>query len=748
MSRLLPPWAGILPPLDATPTARTAARAYPALWLCLLVLLVALLPRVLLPGDFLTADEADHWQQRSLAFLRAMQAGEWDETNQTGHPGVTTMWLGAAGTLLYETLDGGGAPIAPYFAAIDDDNYAQAAALAREHDAQYALYRQLVRLPVALINAVWVLVMFVLLWRLLVPATAVLAALFLATDPFLLAHGRVLHVDSLLTVCMSISLLALLAALFGTGTTPTRAHGGFVLLSAVAGGLALLTKSPSVVLLPLVGMVAWAAWWQQQRDAGTVRLTTLVRPVVVVLLWGVVAVLTWLALYPAAWVDTAGTVQTIVAEVRDNGAVPHANGQFFLGRVVEDPGGLFYPVAVLLRATPWVLLGIGLLAWRVPAAARPARGWVVGLLVVAVLLFLAVLSIPAKKFDRYILPVFPWLAILAAIGLGGVWQYVVQRSTMWANKDAAWAGNNADLAARWRWWCGVARLRPVATLPVLLFALLAGTLLWYHPYYLAYYNPLVGGGSVASRTMVVGWGEGLEQAAAYIRQQPDGCDFPLASWYERVILPYSCNAVMHTGRAATPGEVNYLVTYINQEQRAIDATMLATAAERDALVHEVVIHGVPYARVYQTAPRVQFPLGAAFGDTVRLVGYDFASASDRADDPPFVTLHWQAQATPPLDYMLFLHVLDADGAVVARYDVPPAGPDVPPTQWRAPHYYRWTQALPLDAAQREQAAWLALGVYDPASGARLPLADAPATPNAPPYGDGALVVPLVAAPPE
>lgn len=742
MSRLLPSWVGTAPPLDAATTTRTAARAYPALGLCLLVLLVALLPRTLLPGDFLTADEADHWQQRSLAFLRAMQAGEWDETNQTGHPGVTTMWLGAAGTLLYETLDGGSAPIAPYFAAIDDDNYAQAAALAREHDAQYALYRQLVRLPVALVNAAWVLVMFVVLWRLLAPATAVLAALLLATDPFLLAHGRVLHVDSLLTVFMSTSLLALLAALFGRGATPTRAHTGLVLLSAVAGGLALLTKSPSVVLLPLVGLVALAAWWQQQRDAGTVRLTTLARPAVLLVVWGAVATVTWLALYPAAWVDPVGTVQTIVAEVRDNGAVPHANGQFFLGRVVEDPGILFYPVAVLLRATPWVLLGIVLLAWRLPAAARPARGWVVGVLIVAVLVFLAVLTIPAKKFDRYILPIFPWLAILAAIGLGGVWQYVVQRSTTWAHKDAAWAGNNAALAARWRWWRGVARLRPAVTLPVLLVALLGGTLLWYHPYYLAYYNPLVGGGAAATRTMVVGWGEGLEQAAAYIRAQPDGCDFPLAAWYERVILPYSCNAVMHTGRAATPGEVNYLVTYINQAQRAIDAPMLATAAERDALVHEVVIHGVPYARVYQTVPRVQFAVGAAFGDAVRLVGYDL----DMTSDPLFVTLYWQAQATPPLDYMLFVHVLAADGTVIAQYDVQPAGPDVPPTQWRAPHYYRWTQALPLDVAQREQAAWLALGLYDPASGARLPLATAPAPSAAPPYGDGALVVPLVATP--
>ena len=40
------------------------------------------------------------------------------------------------------------------------------------------------------------------------------------------------------------------------------------------------------------------------------------------------------------------------------------------------------------------------------------------------------------------------------------------------------------------------------------------------PYALAYYNPLVGGGPAASRVLLVGWGEGLDQVAAYLNAQP------------------------------------------------------------------------------------------------------------------------------------------------------------------------------------------------------------------------------------
>ena len=63
---------------------------------CLFI--VALLPRLLELGVFLTSDEY-RWLGRTRDFLLGILSRDWAATLQTGHPGVTTMWAGVAGYL-------------------------------------------------------------------------------------------------------------------------------------------------------------------------------------------------------------------------------------------------------------------------------------------------------------------------------------------------------------------------------------------------------------------------------------------------------------------------------------------------------------------------------------------------------------------------------------------------------------------------------------------------------------------------
>jgi hypothetical protein len=681
--------------------------------LALLVFVLALAPRVLAPGDFLTADEADHWQQRSLSFLQAVQTGDFAATNLTEHPGVTTMWLGAAGTLLYGELERRGevAPIAPVFAAIEEGDYGAAARLSHAHPDDYALYRWLVRLPLALVNALGVALLFVMLWRLFGGGVALLAALFLAADPFLVAHAQVLHVDALLTTFMSVSLLAALLAV--RLDAPPEAHHGaavrmpWLLLSAVAGGLALLTKAPAVLLLPVVGLALVAGLVRPPfRAIGPLFAAAL--------LWGGVALVVWVALWPALWVNPVGTLQTIVSDTLENSSAPHSNGNFFLGRVVGDPGPLLYPVVLALRLTPWTLAGLLALAAAVPHAPRAERrsSAAVMLLVLFVLLFTLFLSVPAKKFDRYLLPVFPVLNILAALG----WLRLLARLPLKA---------------------GVRRLAPLGYGLVALGVF--ANLLWYHPYELAYYNPLLGGGPAAARTMYVGWGEGLAQAGDYITAQPNGCDHAISSWYQRAILPYTCTPVMHPGWATQPGGVDYAVFYINQVQRDIDREALDAVRARGTLVHTVRIHEIDYAWIYQLPRPTARASGATFGDAIALEGYSIEPAALRPGGVLTLTTQWQALEPRATDYQLFIHLLDDAGNRVAQVDVPPAGPEVPTSAWRPGHYYRWFHPLPLPPDLPPGDYWLALGLYDPQTFARLPL-DATPPSGAPEYGVNALML--------
>jgi hypothetical protein len=645
----------------------------------LAIFALALLPRLLAPGDFLTVDEAYHWFERTEHFAQAVLAGRFAETNLIGHPGVTTLWLGTLGWLLQSAL-------------ADAGHTAPDAA---------ATLREMLRMPLAAANALCVALAFPLLRRLFGLRVAWLAVLLWAAEPFLIAHGGIVHVDALLASFLTLSLLAALLA-FGADAPQPAVRWPWLALSGVAGGLALLTKSPAVLLLPMLALIAF--WPITHRPS---PITSYLLPLAA---WGGIAAAVWVLLWPAAWVDLAGALERVVLQVAYEGASPHGWGNFFLGQAVDDPGPLFYPVALVLRLAPWTLAG--LLALGVAVAGRGAapRGLVAALLLlVFVLLFIGMVSVPPKKFDRYLLPSFPALCILAAAG----WVWLLARLPL------------------------PGRLEPLAW-SVLLLAQ-AGTLLWYHPYYLAYYNPLLGGGPVAARTIPVGWGEGLAQAGAYIRAQHNGCDRPVASWFEPALEPFVCTPVLRPRAIFEPGRVDYAVLYIDQIQRNNEPRAIERLRAMSP-VHTVRLHGIDYARIYQIPLPLAQESGAAFGPALRLHSYEIDTAALRQSGVLTLTTQWQAHAPIEHDYLMFAHVLNEAGQRVAQIDTPPGGPHVPTSAWNTGHYVTWYHPVPLGVEIPAGTYWLAVGLYDPASAARLPLHHTRPPASAPDGRSGALLL--------
>ncbi len=671
----------------------------------LLVLLVvlAVLPRTLAPGTFLTIDEAYHWFERAQLFRQAVQTGDYAATNLIGHPGVTTMWLGAAGLQAHDTLAEVG--------IIDAD----------APDLQRSFYR----IPVGITTALCIGLAYPMLRRLLGNPTAGLAALLWATEPFLVAHSKVLHVDALLTSFMLLALLAALLA-FRLDASPqelaTRRRSPirwpWLVASAVAGGLALLTKSPAVVLLPMGALVALLGLLRATAGTASGRWWRVARGWLLACgLWAGIAALVWVLLWPAAWVDLSGAINRVFMQVRYEGTTPHGWGNFFLGKAVDDPGPLFYPLAILFRLTPWtcigLLAGVVALFWRgrAPQARLP-----IALLLVFVLLFVVVLSLSPKKFDRYVLPIFPALAIVAAAG--GVWM--------------------------WQWLRPLLSARPrcACAMPALLAAggvgLLAGNLLWYHPYELAYYNPLLGGGPAAVRVLPVGWGEGLGQAGRYISARTNGCDYPVATYYQPALEPFLCSPVVPLPDVALPGRVDYAVLYIDQIQRR-NAWEATTRLQSSPPVHTVRIHGIDYAFVYQLPRPLENATNATFGERIDLHSYEIDTAAVRSSGTLTLTTQWQAHRPPNRDYMLFVHLLDEQGQRISQIDVPPGGPRAPTSTWQPGHYVTWFHPIPVPASSPPGTYWIALGLYDPQTSTRLPLA-APPHPDAPDAGANALLL--------
>ena len=94
-----------------------------------------------------------------------------------------------------------------------------------------------------------------LAWGLFGPGAAMLGALVLLFDPFLAAHGRLIHLDALLASFMALAAVASVA-FFGGRPWPYLAAAGLF------SGLAFLTKAPSVYLL---GFIPGLALLEQAR---------------------------------------------------------------------------------------------------------------------------------------------------------------------------------------------------------------------------------------------------------------------------------------------------------------------------------------------------------------------------------------------------------------------------------------------------------------------------------------------------
>ena len=93
------------------------------------------------------------------------------------------------------------------------------------------------------------LVIFWFLRRLLGNKIAIAGILLISFDPFFLGHSRLLNHEGMMSLFVMISLLAVLMHLFFERKLV------YLLISGAAAGFAQLTKSSSIVLLPLIGLL-------------------------------------------------------------------------------------------------------------------------------------------------------------------------------------------------------------------------------------------------------------------------------------------------------------------------------------------------------------------------------------------------------------------------------------------------------------------------------------------------------------
>ena len=447
------------------------------------------------------------------------------------------------------------------------------------------------RIAVAVVNSLGIVAIYFLAARLWNHHAAIFAALLLVFDPFFAGLSGLLHVDALSATFGTISLLATAIHL---SEKSTRDRGAWSLawpaLSGLAGSLAVLSKTPMLLLLPITGL---AYLWQFAGDRNIPIRSRFGRLMLAAVTWGGTFMMTILLLFPAVWVSPANVLATVTGSA--NRHFDEALREtFFLGDAAFVHGPIFYPIVLLWRSSPvlWLTLGVAGVVWF----AR--RRWKSGvriqfspkwLLLAWVIGFIVAITPAAKKFDRYILPAMPALLLLISV--------------LWVE----WQDHNSRL---WRWAAP------------LLVTIHVAYWLAFAPFPLLAYNPLVGGLSTAVKILPVGWGEFIGVSGAYLGENtPSPAAAQAMAGIAPSLVPFFPGQTL-VESYDDPGTADYLIFTLSGQQ--LDPSSFENRTQGLDLIHVERFGGLDQAWIFQnpspapTSVPPELDQWAYFGDQLAL----------------------------------------------------------------------------------------------------------------------------------
>ncbi len=671
--------------------------------------LVVLLPRILALNATLTTDEFG-WMKDSWHSLMAFMDGDWGGTYFLHHPGMVNMWLISLATWLRYLVSGGeGMDFRGFVEASYETRYATLDLVTVE------------RLPFVLVNSVSVVLIYLLLRRLFDDRIALLSALLLAFDPFYLAHSRLLTTDAPVSEFMLLALLSFMVYL------RDRRSWGYVVFSGLAAGLAFATKFASPPLALAMAFLILLALLRARNEAERERVWPLLKAAA---MWAFLAVAVFVLLFPAMWGDPWGTLRRMYA-----GTAWNIGGwaQFFLGRSTQDPGWLFYPLNLLFKATPLTLAGLlmalGLLVrdrGRLKSSLQLEAGCRLEMiaLVFYSVCYLLFISLSPTKYERVLLPLFLPLDILAAVGLCKLFRVACSKLKCKATEGTEFTEIKAN------------SLRVLCVLCGSSLILQAGFSLPHYPAYFSYYNPLLGGGPWAAKTVLIGWGEYLSDAARYLNKQEKAADLTAASYYGREsFAPYFAGQTAPLTRASVFwNEPDYAVLYVNQVQRTPYFDTEQPVSFFRSLEPEYTVRrgGIEYAWIYKVPrplpeayPFGQYERRVDLGDEMRLLGYDLVADPEKPFDKLRVNLYWQALRKMEGDYTVYLKVINGVYHVWGEQAGRPSWGSYPTNSWQPGEAVGDKREIELLPATPPGSYHVEVSLYDPYRRHALNPADGP-----------------------
>lgn len=378
------------------------------------------------------------WKSRSYDFSTGIFTMNFEQTNQKYHPGVTLMWLGTVGIKIFNLYNDVALKVSP-------DSIQAIFGL---HTVQK--YLVVIAIGISLAFA------FYVLKNLFNHKYALLAVFLIGLEPLYVALTRVFHLEGLQATFMLVSILW-----FYYWFESGRKNYKRLFVTAFFSALSFLTKTSAIYLIPFFGL--WLLLdllankklnkSTNKKDIESKQFSILLKESTFYYLqWLLPTLMFVFLLWPALWVNPAEVFNTLYRGVAVVG-VEREHVQYFFGTLVEDPGWYFYIVVFAFRASWPLLIGftLFLVNYKTFTKNKDIKRFS-SYILLYIIFYLVMLSIPSKKLDRYILPLLISSVLLASLSF----EYYL-----------------AKIKTNWKY---------------LLFAIPVLTLVYIHPNYLSYYS--------------------------------------------------------------------------------------------------------------------------------------------------------------------------------------------------------------------------------------------------------------------
>ena len=549
------------------------------LWFAILLLALTLPSRLVSIDRAINIDEP-FWLISSSNFYYAVTHRDFENTYFEYHPGVTNMWIISAAMQLYFPEYRG------YGQGFFDTRKPKFEEFLRSHDKEAIDLVRISRYIQAGVLAVLAVMAFLLLSLLVGENLSFLSIALAVISPFFLGHSRLLNMESMVALFVLVSFLGMQVYL------NTEKKLTYLLLSGAAFGFAQLTKSTSIALVGVVGLMLFVSLFKRDEQSMNAKVKEAIR---IGAIWLGTAALVYFILWPGMWVAPGkmlGGVYGNAFSYAFQGArldVTEELNPASFSLVSRFDGMYRYLINWASSTTPLTWIGLAFALFlsfsnfkkQLPVAIKSMLAYLALLGILFILMFGIA---QGRNSAHYIMNSFVVSDVIAGIG----WGYML----LWAQ-------------TRWK---GLSQAYVAVGVSVALVVVQIGFGLPYAPYYFTYKNPF------AEQAATLGYGEGLSQAADYLAEKSNSQDIQayvyngmgtFSFYFPGETLVLKRVYFVNDDLAAIANEIqssDYLVLY--PITRSIHPETEKVLVEFEGVVEPekvITINGLEYIQIYRVA---------------------------------------------------------------------------------------------------------------------------------------------------